>query len=230
VFGAYVALSGLLPTYIMGNYGADFSQNLGLNETLIRDFSAIQSLKGDSYKAYFEANPAVKADYLYLAKWIGFLVSICYVFPASLLRPLGGWLSDRFGAKIVMACVFVAMIGSGFLLSLPLGLSVTAFIASLFVLGASMGIGKASVFKMIPDSFPQSVGAVGGLVGMLGSLGGILVPLLAAPLQTATKMPQMLFGVLLGLTLISTVWFAASTAVARKPKAVLEPARVPVAA
>ena len=55
------------------------------------------------------------------------------------------------------------------------------------------------------------MGAVGGLVGLLGALGGVLVPLGAAPLQAATGDPRMLFGVLLGLTLVSAVWFAAAS-------------------
>ena len=232
VFGAYVALSGLLPVYIMGNYGAEISGMLGLNETLVADFTAINGMKGEAFDNFLKANPAIKADRLYLIKWIGFLAAICYVFPASLLRPLGGWLSDRYGAKIVMGSVFAAMIGAGLLLTLPLDLSVTAFIASLFVLGASMGIGKASVYKMIPESFPQSVGAVGGMVGLLGALGGVLVPLGAVPLVSATKMPQMLFGSLLILTFASTVWFTCSLFAARVAKSdpVLEPLASPAAA
>jgi NNP family nitrate/nitrite transporter-like MFS transporter len=218
VFGAYVALSGLLPTYIMGNYGAEISGLLGLNDTLVKDFAAINAMKGEAFDSFLKANPAVKADRLYLIQWIGFLTAVCYVFPASLLRPLGGWLSDRFGAKIVMAGVFVAMLASGLLLTLPLGLSAPVFIVCLFVLGAAMGIGKASVYKMIPETFPQGVGAVGGLVGLLGALGGVLVPLGAAPLVSATKMPQMLFGTLLFLTVASSVWFVASLLAERRGK------------
>ena len=39
-----------------------------------------------------------------------------------------------------------------------------------------MGIGKASVYKYVPNYFPKDVGAVGGLVGMLGALGGFVLP------------------------------------------------------
>ena len=41
------------------------------------------------------------------------------------------------------------------------------------VLGAVMGIGKAAVYKHIPDYFPQDVGGVGGIVGVLGGLGHV---------------------------------------------------------
>ena len=159
------------------------------------------------------ANPAVKADLDYLSKWIGFLAAICYVFPASLLRPLGGWLSDRYGAAVVMAAVFWGMLASGVVLSLPLGLGVWAFTAALFVLGVGMGVGKASVYKMIPDHFPREVGAVGGLVGLLGALGGVLLPLAWAAVPGST------FAALLVLTLLSAAWFAADSIRVRKPVA-----------
>ncbi|MEK7703908.1 MAG: MFS transporter [Myxococcota bacterium] len=47
-----------------------------------------------------------------------------------------------------------------------------------FVMGILMGIGKAAVYKYIPDYFPQQVGVVGGIVGVLGGLGGFVAPIL----------------------------------------------------
>ena len=98
-----------------------------------------------------------------------------------------------------------------------MGLNVWTFTAALFVLGAGMGIGKASVYKLIPDSFPDSIGAVGGLVGLLGALGGVLIPLGVVPLQSFTDLPQMLFAVLLGLTILSAGWFQTEQILARRP-------------
>src|SRR5262245_16543212 len=209
VFGAYVALSGVLPQYYFANYGADLAVQLGLDEKLVAEFGTIKNLKGEAYTAYMAANPAVKADLDYLSKWIGFLAAICFVFPASLLRPVGGWLSDRLGARGVMAAVFWGMLASGIALSLPLGLGVWAFTGALFVLGVGMGVGKASVYKMIPDHFPREVGSVGGLVGLLGALGGVIFPL------AWTAIPGSTFAALLVLTLLSSVWFAAGGVLSR---------------
>ena len=217
VFGAYVALAGALPKYYYTNYGADLAQSMSLSERTVADFPKVEKMQGEEYKEYVKANPAVADDLKKLTMWIGWLAGICYVFPASLLRPFGGWLSDKFGPKAVMGGVFASMILSGLVLSLPLGLNVWGFTAALFALGAGMGIGKASVFKLIPDSFPQNIGAVGGLVGLLGALGGVLIPLGVVPLQGLTGLPQMLFGVLLGLTMISGVWYQTEQWLSRRP-------------
>jgi len=46
------------------------------------------------------------------------------------------------------------------------------------LIGSLMGIGKAGVYKHIPDYYPDDVGAVGGIVGVLGGLGGFVCPVI----------------------------------------------------
>ena len=70
----------------------------------------------------------------------------------------------------------------------------------MFVVGVGMGIGKASVYKYIPNYFPHDVGAVGGLVGLLGALGGFILPPVFGWLGRATGSPQAAFVALLALT------------------------------
>lgn len=48
----------------------------------------------------------------------------------------------------------------------------------IFAVGIVWGIGKAAVYKHIPEYFPSQVGVVGGMVGVLGGLGGFISPIL----------------------------------------------------
>lgn len=52
------------------------------------------------------------------------------------------------------------------------------FVFLAFVVGIAWGIGKAGVYKLIPDYFPEEVGVVGGMVGVLGGLGGFAGPII----------------------------------------------------
>lgn len=56
--------------------------------------------------------------------------------------------------------------------------NVWIFTALVLVVGVATGIGKAAVYKHIPDYFPNDVGVVGGIVGVIGGLGGWVGPVL----------------------------------------------------
>jgi NNP family nitrate/nitrite transporter-like MFS transporter len=55
--------------------------------------------------------------------------------------------------------------------------NVWIFAVLVLVLGSIWGIGKAAVYKLIPDYFPEEVGVVGGMVGVIGGLGGFVCPI-----------------------------------------------------
>jgi len=137
------------------------------------------------------------------------LLTALYIFPASLLRPLGGYLSDLYGPRVVTYAVFIGMTVALVPLCLPtsvLDLGVGGFTALMVVVGVGMGIGKASVYKYVPNYFPRDVGAAGGLVGALGALGGFFLPPLFGMVGRATGSPQAAFVALLVLTVASLVW------------------------
>jgi MFS transporter, NNP family, nitrate/nitrite transporter len=133
------------------------------------------------------------------------LLTAFFIFPASLLRPLGGYLSDRFGARAVTYVTFVIMTITSLLLSITdaqtLGLWGT--FALVEVLGIGMGIGKASVYKYVPSYYPRDVGAVGGIVGTLGGLGGFLLPLGFGYLEEITGRAESCFWAVGFVTLTS---------------------------
>ncbi|GAB78715.1 MFS transporter, NNP family, nitrate/nitrite transporter [Austwickia chelonae] len=180
VFGAYVALSAWLPKYYIDNFNTDLSTAA--------------------------------------------LLTALFIFPASLLRPVGGWMSDRWGARKVMYLTFAVMLVSSGILMMPNGHlvithadghhsehlaytnSIIPFTVLVFLLGCAMGIGKAAVYKHIPEYYPDNVGSVGGLVGMLGGLGGFFLPPLFAYTKQWSGFPTSTFFVLFVLTLVCAVW------------------------
>jgi NNP family nitrate/nitrite transporter-like MFS transporter len=135
------------------------------------------------------------------------LMTATFILPAGLLRPLGGYFSDRWGPRGVTYAVFITMTATLIALLVPSHtLGLWGFVSLMFVLACAMGIGKASVYKYIPDYFPNDVGAVGGVVGMLGALGGFFLPPAFGALGRWSGSPQVAFVALLALTVWSLGW------------------------
>jgi MFS transporter, NNP family, nitrate/nitrite transporter len=100
-----------------------------------------------------------------------------FVVLAVVLRPVGGWLSDRFGAvPVLISCfVVVAVFATISALEAPLApVGTVAFLAMAAALGAASG----AVFALVAHVAPfESVGAVTGVVGAAGGMGGFVPPL-----------------------------------------------------
>jgi NNP family nitrate/nitrite transporter-like MFS transporter len=64
--------------------------------------------------------------------------------------------------------------------------NIWVYLVLVILIGISWGIGKAAVYKHIPDYFPNEVGVVGGMVGLLGGLGGFFGPIIFGYLLTTT--------------------------------------------
>lgn len=143
------------------------------------------------------------------------LLTTTFIFPASLLRPLGGWVSDKWGARTAMYLTFVPIGALFTVLSIPsgvdeagraYGLPLWLVVVLICMVGCLMGIGKAGVYKHIPTYFPKHVGSVGGLVGMLGGLGGFFLPPMFAYFKQATGVASMSFIIMTILTGATLVW------------------------
>jgi NNP family nitrate/nitrite transporter-like MFS transporter len=149
VFGGFVALASWLPRFYMGVYEVDI-RTAGL-------------------------------------------LAASFLIPATLFRSVGGYLSDRYGARRMMYISFsTCAVGLFFLsypnthyvvegISGPIPFSIVPHMgvraAVLAVMGMTMSLGMAAVFKHIPEYYPQHVGAVGGVVSMIGGLGGFVLPI-----------------------------------------------------
>ena len=84
--------------------------------------------------------------------------------------------------------------------------NVWIFTFLVFMVGIVWGVGKAAVYRYIPDYFPDEVGVVGGIVGVIGGLGGFAGPILFGYLLRATGLWTTMWMFLLVLSVICLVW------------------------
>jgi NNP family nitrate/nitrite transporter-like MFS transporter len=105
----------------------------------------------------------------------GNFASLCVV-AGSFLRPVGGYLADRFGGVRMLTVLYL-----GVALALW-GVSTMPTLAAgtcLMFLGMGMlGMGNGSVFQLVPQRFGKEIGVLTGIVGAAGGVGGFFLPTL----------------------------------------------------
>jgi NNP family nitrate/nitrite transporter-like MFS transporter len=150
------------------------------------------------------------------------LLATIFVLPSGLIRALGGWFSDRFGAYNVTWWVMWISWVCLFFMSYPqtaltiktisgeatfnIGLNIWIFTSLLFVVGMAWGFGKASVFKFLSDEYPNNIGVASGIVGLAGGMGGFLLPIMFGALIDFTQINSVIFMLLYGATSVSLIW------------------------
>jgi MFS transporter, NNP family, nitrate/nitrite transporter len=101
---------------------------------------------------------------------------LVFVVLATICRPAGGWLADRWGGVRVLQAVFLVIGLCAMTLTLTtalIPLTIACLTASLF-----LGLGNGAVFKLVAQYFPGRTGTVTGIVGAAGGLGGFFPPLI----------------------------------------------------
>ena len=100
-----------------------------------------------------------------------------FVLLAVALRPIGGWLSDRFAPARVLAGAFAVVLAFALAQAATPELAPTGTIAFL-AMAAALGAASGAVFALVAQRAPANrVGAVTGVVGAAGGLGGFVPPL-----------------------------------------------------
>jgi NNP family nitrate/nitrite transporter-like MFS transporter len=150
------------------------------------------------------------------------MLAAAYSMPGSVFRALGGWMSDKWGARFVMYFTFIVSLVCLFVMSYPqtqytvqgierplafsFGVSLPLFVLLSVLLGFVMSLGKAAVYKHIPVYYPEHVGSVGGLVGMIGGLGGFVLPITFGVMNDLIGVWTSSFMLMFGIVLVSLVW------------------------
>ncbi|PND57019.1 MFS transporter [Mycobacterium sp. ENV421] len=184
--------SWLISLLYIGTFGSFIGFGFAFGQVLQINFLAGLAHGGP-------VTPAMTAQASLHAAQIAFIGPVL----GSLSRPLGGWLSDRFGGGKVTLYTFYAMIAAaGWLVAAgeiddaapgpATGATMAAFIAGFIALFILSGMGNGSVYKMIPSIFEaksrgmnqlgapersawslRMSGALIGIAGAIGGLGGV---------------------------------------------------------
>lgn len=150
------------------------------------------------------------------------LLAAVFSLPGGVLRAVGGWMSDKWGAHRVTWWVLWVSWICLFVMSYPqteftvhtvagpqtwrIALSPEVFTALLFTVGVAFAFGKASVFKYISDEYPHNIGTVSGIVGMIGGLGGFILPIMFGALVDLTGVRTSAFMLMFGVVWVSLIW------------------------
>jgi MFS transporter, NNP family, nitrate/nitrite transporter len=185
-----------------------FSMALPLSMKVIFGVSHVPDASGVMQHTLNNPNaPAVLAF-----AWIG-------PFVGALIRPVGGWISDKVGGSIVTQWVCAVMVLAGVSVGYVMQLAYHSatpeeyffiFLALFVVLFAASGIGNGSTFRTIGVIFDrQQAGPVLGWTSAVAAYGAFIAPVVIGQ-QIKLGTPQMAmygFAVFYALCLVLNWWF-----------------------
>lgn len=144
--------------------------------------------------------------------WIG-------PFIGALIRPVGGWISDKVGGSIVTQIISVVMVGAsaytGYIMmqaynSATPEIYFTQFLISFLVLFAATGLGNGSTFRTVGVIFDRvQAGPVLGWTSAVAAYGAFIAPVvIGAQIKAGTPQNAMYgFAIFYALCLILNWWF-----------------------
>ncbi len=212
----------------------DTKHTSGQAEVTMRE--QLQALKDPKVWRYSQYYSIVFGGYVALSLWMtkyyiseyGFdirlaaLLAAAFSVPGGVLRAVGGWFSDKYGAHTVTWWVLWIALVCLFFLSYPqtqftiqtvsgpksfhIGLGPALFTIIMFTMGIAFAIGKASVFKYISDDYPHNIGVISGVVGLAGGMGGFILPIMFGALVDLTGVRSSAFMLMFGIVWVSLMW------------------------
>lgn len=107
-----------------------------------------------------------------------------FIALATFLRPVGGWLGDKFPPLNLLMVCFVGLTGASVLLAFSP--SIGLYTVGSLIIAVCAGAGNGLVFKLVPTYFSKQAGIANGFVSMMGGLGGFFPPLLLSAVYSMT--------------------------------------------
>lgn len=137
-----------------------------------------------------------------------------FIAIATLLRPIGGMLGDKFNALNVLKIFFIGLIAGAIVLSISHHLIL--FTIGCLTISVCAGIGNGLVFKLVPTYFTKEAGVVNGIVSMMGGLGGFFPPLIITLVTSLTGSNHLAFFMLAIFGVLALITMMHMTKIERK--------------
>lgn len=137
-----------------------------------------------------------------------------FIAIATLLRPIGGMLGDKFNALNVLKVFFIGLIAGAIVLSISHHLIL--FTIGCLTISVCAGIGNGLVFKLVPTYFTNEAGVVNGIVSMMGGLGGFFPPLMITLVTSLTGSNHLAFFMLAIFGVLALITMMHMTKIERK--------------
>jgi NNP family nitrate/nitrite transporter-like MFS transporter len=170
-------------------------------------FSLFYFITFGSFVAFTVFLPNFLVTYFDLEKVDAGMRTAGFIAVATILRPVGGWLGDKFQPLFLLMGVFAGLtVGAIILAFSP---SIGLYTAGSMLIAITAGIGNGVIFKLVPYYFNKQAGIVNGIVSMMGGLGGFFPPLLLSTIHSMTgsySIGFMAFSQVALVSLVLVVW------------------------
>ncbi len=185
-----------------------FSMALPLSITVIFGISHVPDAAGVMQHTLKNPNAPSALTYAWIGPFVG-----------ALIRPVGGWISDKVGGSIVTQVISVVMAGAsagvGYMMMQAYGSATpeqyfSTFMWLFVLLFAASGIGNGSTFRTVGVIFDrQQAGPVLGWTSAVAAYGAFIAPVvIGAQIKAGTPQTSMYgFAIFYTLCLVLNWWF-----------------------
>ncbi|MEO2207339.1 MFS transporter [Paenibacillus pabuli] len=126
-----------------------------------------------------------------------------FILVATIMRPVGGWLGDRFNSFKILMFVFGGLTVAAIVLSFAP--SIYMYTVGCLTVALCAGTGNGTIFKLVPMYFVKQPGVANGIISAMGGLGGFFPPLMLTLLYSMTGHYAIGFMALSMIALVSLV-------------------------
>ena len=138
-------------------------------------FSAIYIVTFGGFIGLSSFLPTYFCDQFHVTKVQAGQLTMLATLMGSVVRALGGHISDRVGGVNTLTAVLM-LVAAMLLLCGASGSSLAASTLLFMVCFAALGAGNGALFQLVPLRWPLTTAVAGGMIGEIGALGGGFIP------------------------------------------------------